>query len=252
MQLSEELLAKLGGWEVLKQARGVVAAGKVLSAEWNEPMLKGSVQEGGTVFKCGLILKGTIDTENLCSCRASRSWGTICAHSVAVGLQVIKPVVKRDLGREGTGIGGTEKKVPKIEQSGLKRSPEGERVELHVIFPPTIEQALARGKLMMVLEADWQRGRTPLNVLPKGGIYAFDEVDGKLMDVVEGLSGGELPAMLMLGGEQLTEVLAALTGHPRVTLGKQQPILVESVPMGLEIMARLDADGAILLAAKGK
>ena len=46
LQLSDILLAKLAGWEVVKQARGLVAAGRVLSSEWQPPNLWGTVQEG--------------------------------------------------------------------------------------------------------------------------------------------------------------------------------------------------------------
>src|SRR5438105_9482092 len=86
VELSEAFLAKIGGWEAMKQARAFIALGHVLSSNWTPPVLKGVVQEGSGSYRCGLVLKDTIDIENLCSCRASRQWGTICAHSLAVGL----------------------------------------------------------------------------------------------------------------------------------------------------------------------
>jgi hypothetical protein len=55
-------------------------------------VLKGRLTDGGKTFLAGLKLRNAIDVENLCSCRDSRVRGIICAHSLAVGLQVIKPV----------------------------------------------------------------------------------------------------------------------------------------------------------------
>ena len=92
VELTESFLAKIGGWEAVKIARHLLAEGKVLSSNYTPPILKGVVQEGTTTYRSGLVLKSGIDLENLCSCRASRDWGTICAHSVAVGLHHLKPL----------------------------------------------------------------------------------------------------------------------------------------------------------------
>ena len=75
----------------MKAARALLASGKVLSSNYTPPILKGVVQEGTTSYRAGLVLKSGIDLENICTCRASREWGTICAHSVAVGLHHLKP-----------------------------------------------------------------------------------------------------------------------------------------------------------------
>src|SRR3569832_178666 len=89
-QLTEEFLAKVAGWEVVKNARTTLAADRVLSSDWTPPLLKGIEQEGPTSYRAGLIIKDAIDVENLCSCRASKAWGSICVHSVAVGLHYLR------------------------------------------------------------------------------------------------------------------------------------------------------------------
>ena len=76
----------------MKAARALLAQGKVLSSNFTPPILKGVVQEGTTSYRAGLVLKSGIDLENMCTCRASRDWGTMCSHSVAVGLHWLKPV----------------------------------------------------------------------------------------------------------------------------------------------------------------
>ena len=82
----------MGGWQAFKEARALHAAGRVLEATYEPPLLKGRLAEGGKSFLAGLRLRNAIDVENLCSCRDSRVRGIICPHSLAVGLQVIKPV----------------------------------------------------------------------------------------------------------------------------------------------------------------
>ena len=90
VELSEQLFAKAAGWEAMKNARSYVQNDQVLSSDWAAPILKGVVQAGETSFRAGLIIKDPIDIENICTCRQSREWGTICAHSVAVGIHYLK------------------------------------------------------------------------------------------------------------------------------------------------------------------
>ena len=77
---------KSAGWEAVKSARALLAGGKVISSNWTPPLLKGVVQEGTSSYRAGLVIKGPVDIDNLCTCRASREAGIICAHSVALGL----------------------------------------------------------------------------------------------------------------------------------------------------------------------
>src|SRR2546423_13370193 len=86
VELSEAFFAEIAGWEAMKQARALLATEKVLSSNWTAPVLKGVVQEGSTSYRAGLLIKDAVNIENLCGCRPSREWGTICAHSVAVGV----------------------------------------------------------------------------------------------------------------------------------------------------------------------
>src|SRR5579863_1416099 len=85
-ELSDAFLMKSAGWEAVKNARTLLAGGKVISSNWTPPLLKGVVQEGSSSYRAGLVIKGPVDVDNLCTCRASREAGIICAHSVAVGL----------------------------------------------------------------------------------------------------------------------------------------------------------------------
>jgi superfamily II DNA or RNA helicase len=111
LELTEKLLISMAGWPVFKQAQAIHASGRVVEASYEPPLLKGRLAEGGKQFLCGLKLRNSIDVENLCPCRDSRQRGIICAHSVAVGLQVLKPRAARESGVE------IENRKSKIENS---------------------------------------------------------------------------------------------------------------------------------------
>jgi hypothetical protein len=75
----------------MKAARGLQSAGRVTEAAYEPPVLRGLVREGNTQYRAGLRIGSKTDIENLCGCRESRQRGLICSHSLAVGLEVLRP-----------------------------------------------------------------------------------------------------------------------------------------------------------------
>jgi superfamily II DNA or RNA helicase len=248
VELTEALLGKAAGWEAMKRARAYLEQDQVLSSNWTPPLLKGVVQAGELSFRAGLVIKGPIDVENICSCRESREWGTICAHSVAVGLHW----VKRQQGelKPGSARLTANTALPAMaamKTSTLLREPGGELAELFVILPPNFEQAAVRGKVMLVLEAKWSGGRCPLNALPKGRPFAFSKQDSAIIDQLEAMANGETPAMLQIETRDFASVLPALVDHPSITLGKSGTVTVTKTPFPLPLRATLETNGEIVL-----
>ncbi len=89
--LTEKFLAAIAGWPIVFEARKIRAAGRVKRAVYEPPLLKGAVRAGSRLYASGLRISSTAEVENICSCRASQADddGMICAHSVAVALEVI-------------------------------------------------------------------------------------------------------------------------------------------------------------------
>jgi SNF2 family DNA or RNA helicase len=89
--ITERFLSDAGGWQALKQARSLHAMGRVLEAKYAPPLLEGRVREGESEFRSGLKILSASNVENLCTCRDSRQRGVVCAHSLALGLEIIRP-----------------------------------------------------------------------------------------------------------------------------------------------------------------
>jgi hypothetical protein len=265
VELTEALLSKAAGWEAMKRARAYLEQDQVLSSNWTPPLLKGVVQAGEISLRAGLVIKGPIDVENICSCRESREWGTICAHSVAVGLHwvkkgaagvspaesVAKSLSDRSVaGPQPSGRGASAGRMPAA--PSLRREAGGEPAGLFIILPPNFEQAAARGKVMLVLEAKWSGGRCPLNALPKGRPFAFSEQDSAIIDQLEAIASGETPAMLQIETKDFVSLLPALVDHPNITLGKATPVTVSRTPVKLSLRATLESNGEIVLASRDR
>ena len=251
VELNEPFFAKAAGWEAMKSARALVAADKVLSSNYAPPLLKGVVQEGTTSYRAGFVIKSDTDLENLCTCRASREWGTMCAHSVAVGLHWLKPVEERRPGRQGDSRPVSLSPSPQV-TSRLRRAAPNEAgveaLELFVIFPPNFADADAKGKVMLVFEGKWSRGRVPLNALSKDQPFQLSAQDERVLNRVEELAG-EPAGMLVITTREFAELLSALAEHPRVTLGKTTPMKIAREPWLPPMRATLEANGEIVLEA---
>jgi superfamily II DNA or RNA helicase len=256
VELNEAFFAKIAGWQAMKEARGLLATEKVLSSNWSPPVLKGVVQEGTTSYRAGLVIKDPINIENLCGCRPSREWGTICAHSVGVGLHHLNQKASEARAQTAARSESTGKSRPsagaRSAPQRLQRNASGEPAELHIILPPNFEQAAVRGKVMLCLEAKWRGGRAPLNALPRSETFAFSNQDAALLDQLEILAEGETPAMLLLETTKFAALLPLLVEHPRVTFGKSVSVTVAKEPWAPGLKAVLGPSGEIELTLKEK
>ncbi|MCF7765501.1 MAG: DEAD/DEAH box helicase [Verrucomicrobia bacterium] len=256
IELTEAFLAKIAGWDVMKQARALVERCEVIDCRWSPPLLTGIVREGELTHKAGLSIKGSIDIDNLCTCRASRQRGIICVHSITVGLYQIhgrsgpkpaQPPPKRNL-VEALRSPPTAKRAVAAPSKRLGRAqPDeaGEPIEISVIIPPNFLKSIERGRTTVCFEAEGRHGRCPLNALPLNSTYKLSSQDAALLDLVEVLSEGEPPAMLALDRFEFSRLLGSLTGHPRVTLGRGQSLEVPETPVRLALTANLLDSGQI-------
>lgn len=257
IEITEAFLAKIAGWEAMKRARALFSMGKVLSSNWTPPILKGVVQEGETSYRAGLVIKDAIDLENMCSCRESRQWGTICAHSVAVGLHHVqrgKPAANPEpqpAARPNSppSSATTPKSLTSKPGKRLLRSEDnsGEPLQLALILPPNLGESAKRGRVMVCVEGHWRGGHCPLNGLPQGKSWQLETGDARLLDALEPLAQGEIPAMLPLTTSQFTTLLPAMAGHPRITFGRNTSAQVQSTPWFPPVTATLQPTGEIRL-----
>ena len=261
VELSDALFQKAAGWEAVKRGRGYLEQDKVLSSDWHPPLLRGVVQAGETTYRAGLVIHGPVDIENLCTCRDSREWGTICAHSVAVGLHWMQAQQggARASSRAAVPNGPQSRAAPTQPASGemkrasgrLRVDPSGEPAELFILLPPNFIEAAARGKVMLVLEAGRRGGRGPLNALPKEQPFAFSQNDAAIIARLEELAG-ETPATLLLETEQFIPLLPLLAGHARIALGRTTAVEISTAPLFPPLKATLEENGEIVLSLRGR
>ncbi len=260
VELTEKLLMDAGGWEAMKEARSLYDAGRVLEAAYEPPVLAGLVRGAEGNFRAGLRVVSRTNMENTCPCPASRRRGLVCAHSLAVGVAVIRGLKKDEVPAPATEkIGATSMPAGPAGDPNFAPDAEGPEAMLHVILPPNFTAAWDKKSVMVVFEVETAGQRKPLGALDATKRYRASEADMRLVARLRAFADGKLPAMVMLTQAQFAELLGALAGNPRVTFGKTQPVKIEGQgnrdTLRIERMedgglrvAHVPADGALLIA----
>lgn len=218
LELTRDLLMDLGGHVEMKKARAIHRDGDVKSAEYRDGVLSGEMRVGGRMKKVSAEIISRTHVENRCTCLISRTDGRVCAHVIALGLEIIDPTQK-----------GTEQVEQVTEDLWPKLSEEGSPLTLQVMLPLKVEPAWEKGQLMTGFGAVLGGEETLLSAVPNG-VYRLEGQDEELWQAMRELFPGEPPGVVNLDRESFVRLLEGLAGHPRVWFGKKSQAVIESKP----------------------
>jgi superfamily II DNA or RNA helicase len=246
-----------GGWQAIKHAKALLQMGRVVSFNYTPPILRGLVREGEVEFRAGLKIKSYTDVENICSCRESREWGTICAHSLALGLALIqpKPEIKSALSRSEARpslpvlIADAEKASGAGQPTGT-RPPDPFRIELHIVLPPNLETGWERDQIVIGFEVVRKGNRTLASALDQSESYYCSKLDWDILALGRKFTDGKLPGMTVLDRERFLQLIGTLGGHPRVTIGRKTPVEISHDPILPMLVTEVSEDGRWSIQAK--
>ena len=197
MQLLEKDLLELAGWQVVKEARNLVAAGSVVMGSMevrNDGTLhfKGEVIEGRRRHLAVFIVRSLDNAQNHCNCPAARRDGKICSHSVAVALTALKNKPQKN----------TEKnKQITVDQHGKEDSVHS----MGLVPIPAFD-------FYSILE----RADFPVEFYPVNQVRDWDEsVNCNVLKVIEklGLSNNDGPELVSLKKSDFLALLSAFKGN---------------------------------------
>ena len=254
IRITEKFLIDTGGWQALKHAKALLEMGRVVSFNYTPPVLHGLVREGEIEYRAGLKIRSYTDVENLCSCRDSREWGAICAHSVALALALIqpKPVPAKSAsvpvsarlpilvaeGNACSGIGASGD-----DHALADRLPDGHWIELHIVLAPHLETTWDRDQVMVGFEVVRKDNRTLASALDPNQTYRCTRIDRDTLELAREFVGGKLPGMTILSRDQFLKLIAGLVSHPRITLARKTSVTVSGEGVLPKLVTEKLADG---------
>ena len=233
--LTEKILNDAGGWQAMKHARALAEIGRVTEVKYAPPLLTGTVREGDASYRAGLKISTSSDIENLCTCRESREWGKICAHSLAVGMALLRPKLSMEMAPPAKPV------AEAVSGPFFTGDGAGEAVLLHIVLAPNFQTAWEKNQIMAGIEAVCGGRRVLLNGLDAKQQFRCDEHDLRVIEKIRSLNDGAVAGMLLLPRGLFLDLLSALRGHPRVHFGKTTLVSVLTAPLKPVLTIETDA-----------
>jgi hypothetical protein len=150
--LTEKWVIDCAGWKVVKEARGLLAAGAVSDVRWEGCRLRGTVVAQGKALATGLEIRGRTDLSNLCPCPLSRRHGQICAHATAVALAQVQGLPNPAPAAASPSV--PSRAAAAVAAPGPAASPRAEtREAVRMVLDPRFAELWAKGKIPVRAEA---------------------------------------------------------------------------------------------------
>ncbi|HEY0257817.1 MAG TPA: hypothetical protein VGC39_10270, partial [Candidatus Methylacidiphilales bacterium] len=255
LELSTNLLAEIGGWPAMKEARVLVERGKVSNAQRDGATIRARVQGAEKNYDAQITLADRVAAiEVRCTCVESRRSGRVCAHALAAGLAILQPTSAAPIKKAVVPASAP------LVKSGSKRwlleeAPAGiPRVEITVLLPMQLKESLAKDPVRIILEArlEGEDQAQPWDaiVFRLGDGFAVGEEDERLLAALEQTTGN-INGINAIPRPKMGGFLRVLAEHPRVWLGKKQRIEVHASDERPRLTLRTRSDGALELIFHG-
>jgi hypothetical protein len=253
LELNANLLADIGGWQALKEARAMVAAGKVTEARREGTVIRAKIRGAEKTYETQITLADRVANVAVnCTCAEFRRSGRVCAHALAAGVALIQgatPIVAPKASSPTALVAIAKSSGPK--RWLIEEAPAGmPAIELTVLLPLHLSEALGRDSVRLILEA---RRSTDGKALPFDAIlralpggFAVSEEDDRILAALEATTGSVAGVNAVPRGK-ISGVLRSLANHPHLWLGKKQRVNVFATSDRPKITLSMRANGDLEL-----
>jgi hypothetical protein len=255
---TRKILEDWAGPQVVQEALRMVDSGRVLKVEYLNGEISGVVQASPRAIRSGLrIQEKSLIPDNLCPCRDSRERGMMCAHAIALCLELLRiaasPERQQKLEEERRRAG---RFTSFRDDQYLKRVRPGARgaipasLSLH-LDPEWVSQLQQAGRISLTVRIESAGRAGPVSAIRPGTVLAMNHQDDNLLFVLEDICEGPVHDTVELAPQDFINILSLHIGRPlRVGLdGPHLPVAADKVEVGL----RLDLDphnGELVLRAR--
>jgi len=254
LELTTNLLAEIGGWPALKEARALVERGRVSEARREGDVIHARVEGAEKVHEPQITLADRVaGIEVRCTCAEFRKAGRVCPHVLAAGLALLGSRRPPGDGQTATapaqGPAPATLHVQRLPRFLLEDAPPNTpQLEITVLLPLNVKESLAKDPVRIILEArrdnEIQPFDTAMRHLNPG--FAVSEEDDGVLTALESLTG-TAAGINAVPRAKIGLFFRALDGHPRVWLGKKQRIEVRATAERPRIIFSTIADGSLSL-----
>ncbi len=256
LELNTNLLAEIGGWPAMKEARALVDRKRVFGARREGNVIRAKVQGGEKAYDAEIALADRVaNVEVKCTCLEFRKSGRVCAHVLAAGLAFLQPQKSSEVAA-AVPDGGSGGSRPPLQKAGPKRwlweeAPVGKpKIELMVLLPVQLRDSLSRDPVRFILEArrenETQTQYWDALAPALAGGYAVQDEDEQVLAALEEITGA-VKGLNEIPRAKMGQLLRALSNHPRVWLGKKERVEVKAATSRTKLFLKMKMDGGLEL-----
>jgi hypothetical protein len=257
LELNTNLLAEIGGWPALKEARALVLRGRVRDAQRDGALIRARVHGAEKIYDAQITLADRVaQVEVRCTCAESRRTGRVCAHVLAAGLALLEASATRGTAaittnRPSPSVPVERRQPPSPKRWLVEEAPPGTpTIEVTVLLPLQLQESLTKNPLRLILEArrNQEGENIPFDTATRGldAGFAVSEEDERLLAALEKTTG-TASGLNAVPLDKIGILLRALSGHPRVWIGKKHRIEVRGTTERPQITLSTRPDGALEL-----
>lgn len=252
LPITHQVLINWAGERVFRDAQTLADRNLVQQVAYEPPLITGTILWSNRPLKTAVRILPGGSAENHCPCRDSKERGIICAHVVALCLELIRrtnnpelEILKREEMRRAARMANL------AETAYVKRARTG-------------EEGSVPARLLLTLGADWRNSvgsnRIPItckvalggDILPIDGIsqdvcLGLSQKDEAVLFVLEDIAGGPAAAVMELGTHDFLSLLHLLQGMTIQEEGHADPVTVAASRLSSYLHLDLDHDNGELI-----
>ncbi len=245
LPFTQKILMDWAGATVFRDARALFDRGAVRQAEYTPPVLKGAIAWGNREIKTAARVLDDRSCENLCPCRDSTERGIICAHVVAVGLELLRRA--SDPERERLRLEEARRAARQAALAGnafIRRAGPDEQGVVHagirIELAAGWEAGAAAGRVPILAYAEYRGGRQLLDQVPRDLPLHLSRKDEAILFVLEDICEGPARGRLELALPDFINLLELHVGRPLFAADHPEPLTVNAARM--QSVLRMDLD----------
>jgi superfamily II DNA or RNA helicase len=246
---TEQNLKDWAGWRAYRDGKSLFTRGVVEKVSYEHPFITGVLNLGprGMRSRFEILANGLV--ENHCPCRDNQERGLICAHLVAMGMEVIR---KSDATQQGPET--DEERLKRLERSGrkyLKRAvrtdPSAVKARFIVCLDADWQRQVGQGHALLHLYVEYNGERVALSDVPNNVACALPRREEQVLNLVEDLAKGPVGTHLKMGLAGLFRVLRSMVDLPLHMMDGQEEFTVHEKQLDSVLKMDLDRDNGELL-----
>ena len=252
LPFTQKILLDWAGPQVFRDAKMLFERGAVQAVSFEASLIKGTLSFGNrSLSSSSKVLKdGTC--ENLCPCRDNVERGIICAHVIALGLELLRRANNPEIARKKMEEERRAARLSRVNEAdylrrGKKGAPGTVDALLRLELKKDWHERRAAGRIPVRVQVDYAGRRTPIDKTPRDIPFAFSEQDEALLYVLEDISEGPPLGDLELATVDFQNVLELHTGKPLHVEGVAEPITINGAKMTSHLRLDLDRENGELI-----